>query len=1450
MLSINVIKQAVVEANETEFSVPQDKSRLYEEYNQSFTLKYGRNFTKTWYGHLYDTVINEIISKYADESDERRALTVIINACGTNCDRNKIYSFCQRLSEAKKSVELVSTVNELTTNIKKVIKCHCLHYEKTTNDEYESYARTVLSNVMKSMRSGIDDDNRIHLFHLDEMRDDGENVYKKLAAISLIALIPNDANNEQMDEVRRFANAVHTQFSDIDKNSKLPTVEKINRDDIWLVGKKWYEQTKKDGSRFARLLINTDILPLAGNLPINVHKDFEEDQPLMDAINSTSDHMYLIGEGGIGKTTALYSIMNSAYENQSKACTDQIPIYIELSRANSSKDFDDGSSHFIINSILSLFSSSFGTKEDVEKQLLGLFSNRSTEKPEYVLLLDGLNEVSREELEGDRIVEMISREIRYIIKNYENVRVILTSRTKESLLNDKAMVLYLSGIKPETIEEYLKTAELSQTRIDGVKKNKQLMALLRIPLFLTLYTEVKSEGDMLTKGEILHAFFAQKRQSLYSERGRASMIKDELDDENSKLLGPTPIMICFLLDFVVPTIAWHMVENEAFQITKDEIKSFVESVLTDVSDTGFCSDIGKKCFSDYRISAKDNTRTIANGIMHLFETGEDDKWSNVASGICDCLDMKLGILTTSDFEVYEIIHQHIRDYFAALYHINKLKLAVYLNEEADSDLAMKCLNEWDVKPLSGQILTFIGEALGETHNVPKYDEMNDSWEYVVPDPTKIKCERNLIKRSLDIYRNQFDGSHGYSVWNLFQLLKLTRFDLSGEDFRYLDLTNCRANSYRLGNNTFAASFTGSILCDEFFMPFGHTNEVSSACFSPDEQRILTTSWDGTVKEWDAKTYEDIRTISLSHERICGPAIYSPNGKLILSPVWDNTVHIWDSETLQVVGKLIGHEKNVTSVEYSPNKKHIVTGSVDGTVKIWDAESYTNVATLTGHSTSVRTVQYSPDGKRILSASWDGTAKIWDVENHTVEGVVSDSQTDSMNLAQFSPTDKCILTVADGRRIKVYDSESFKAIGEIIGFNEEVVDAQYSHNGKYIISSYVEGTVIVWDAASFERISVLKGHDMPVYSAQFSNTDNYIVTASADGTAKVWDTKLFSEIPGGLLSNQIDTVNAANCSPDNNNIIIVSSDGTAKIWDAKTFNYLEVLKHKGEVISAQYSPDGQYILTVINGPTIKIWNAKNYEEIVELRGRSEEWKTAFFSVDGEKIYAISWEGVVDIWNANTFERISFDDSCLNRKSYKSFSLSPDGKRILATHAEGFSVFYSDTLQELGSGTAYRGEWINCATFSRPYGDRIATVGFEGTVCIWDTKSLKVLVKFELDNEFSSVQSVQYSPDGKYIVFAFSGGSIGVYSAETYNIVGMLSAVLESFSSVSFSLDGSYMMTTYGVNTAIWNTRDYTVIETIENCSGLEVINVDLRDISEESTITTSAKNKLKRYGAII
>jgi WD40 repeat protein len=98
---------------------------------------------------------------------------------------------------------------------------------------------------------------------------------------------------------------------------------------------------------------------------------------------------------------------------------------------------------------------------------------------------------------------------------------------------------------------------------------------------------------------------------------------------------------------------------------------------------------------------------------------------------------------------------------------------------------------------------------------------------------------------------------------------------------------------------------------------------------------------GQLSNWPA-----LQSVFLGH---CGGVCcvaFSPDGKRVVSSSWDMTIRIWDAETGHVVaGPFEGHENPVYSVAFSPDGKRVVSGSDDKTIRIWDAE--------TGHMVAVR-----------------------------------------------------------------------------------------------------------------------------------------------------------------------------------------------------------------------------------------------------------------------------------------------------------------------------------------------------------------------------------------------------------------------------------------------------------------------------------------------------------------
>jgi WD40 repeat protein len=71
----------------------------------------------------------------------------------------------------------------------------------------------------------------------------------------------------------------------------------------------------------------------------------------------------------------------------------------------------------------------------------------------------------------------------------------------------------------------------------------------------------------------------------------------------------------------------------------------------------------------------------------------------------------------------------------------------------------------------------------------------------------------------------------------------------------------------------------------------------------------------------------------------------------------------------------------------------------------------------------------------------------------------------------------------------------------IGHTGGVNSAQYSPDGKRLVTASGDNTAKIWDVVSGKIITDLKGHTKFVSSAQFSPDGTKIVTASGDKTAK-------------------------------------------------------------------------------------------------------------------------------------------------------------------------------------------------------------------------------------------------------------------------------------------------------------------------------------------------------------
>ncbi len=231
-------------------------------------------------------------------------------------------------------------------------------------------------------------------------------------------------------------------------------------------------------------------------------------------------------------------------------------------------------------------------------------------------------------------------------------------------------------------------------------------------------------------------------------------------------------------------------------------------------------------------------------------------------------------------------------------------------------------------------------------------------------------------------------------------------------------------------------------------------------WSLDDKQVLATTSDGLVVLWNTTTGR--RTLDI---RV--PINATNTNSLQLSPDGKHIVLVPDNQTIQILDATTGaklftyHDvvgsQNVdftwldnthiisVSENISPSKQH---------VQIWNA--------LTGHVTL--DVSIAADSKwntsynntYVVVQAPDGTtSQVW---NTTTGRKVTAHASSSTYLPSSSPNEKYFITTAggDGNKIDMWRTTTGKTVATYYGSDNSVVSAQWSPDGKYLLSLSTNG----------------------------------------------------------------------------------------------------------------------------------------------------------------------------------------------------------------------------------------------------------------------------------------------------------------------------------------------------------------------------------------------------------
>ncbi|MDX1417646.1 MAG: hypothetical protein R3293_25810, partial [Candidatus Promineifilaceae bacterium] len=549
---------------------------------------------------------------------------------------------------------------------------------------------------------------------------------------------------------------------------------------------------------------------------------------------------------------------------------------------------------------------------------------------------------------------------------------------------------------------------------------------------------------------------------------------------------------------------------------------------------------------------------------------------------------------------------------------------------------------------------------------------------------------------------------------------------------------------------------------------------SIARFTPDSTHFITWRTSGLTliyEIWDIDEVEIEETVSLYIDDLQ----YSAGGEItadwhyVTLRYWDNSIKVWDTETNEMIGHFTEHDDMVNAVLFSPDKTLLGSVGRDGLLKVWPIPTWsagtageTSSILTMEHSAPLETLAFSPDNRYLAAVGRDFTAVFLDL-------------TASLNAG--SPVTAFTFPLT--------------------GHAETVVEIAFSADGSRLAVLSQDGLITVWAVNKGEELFTLVSNEH-TRRITFSPDGSKLVTVNDGGEVQIWDVSAAAEKEWLTLTGHDGAVNKLAYSPDGSLLATVSNDETIKLWHTGSGRLYRTLQgHSAHIRAVTFCPDGSCLATAANDGKIKLWDMAAGLESITLDAYTDlplnpipenNVLDLAFTPDGRQLVSVGMDEVAEVWDTTTGERTMLLEG--HWYNVVGTAVSLDGRLIATTGPDGMMIIWDSQTGELlwiQETSQYGSKDV---AFS-PDGNRAATADNDGTVRVWDLNAAEgERLLLSLAGHGSSVRSVAYSPDGRFIASA-GANQIHVWDAQTgealYTLPGHKKVVLD----IAFSPNGSYL-----------------------------------------------------------
>jgi WD40 repeat protein len=602
----------------------------------------------------------------------------------------------------------------------------------------------------------------------------------------------------------------------------------------------------------------------------------------------------------------------------------------------------------------------------------------------------------------------------------------------------------------------------------------------------------------------------------------------------------------------------------------------------------------------------------------------------------------------------------------------------------------------------------------------------------------------------------------------------------------------------------------------------HGGPVRSLAFLPDNRTLISTSDDKTARLGDV----GVQTVVDAHPGGVSAVAFHSNGTQVLSGGMDKTVKLWglapgkEPAVVKTFGPLpdpvtavafnrdftqigasagktvkvwtldgkevltLTHPAPVKSLSFSVDKVKIATGAADNLARVWDVATGKELQSF-AHAGPVEAVVFHNNSATIISGSADKTAAIHSLSAVRVIAVTGGP----IRSLTMTPNGSHLLT-ADDKEVKLWNtSNGAKETRVFPGGEGGVTTVAVSKSNNLVAVCGPDLVVRLYNFADAKPVAQLKATGA-VRRLAFSPNNLTLAAAGADKSVMTWNVPFTPGQPlaadfGKPVASFAHDAGATDVVFDLDSLKLYSSGLDKKIrkWKFSSDAPIKSFQHPQIVDAVAFNPAGTLLATGCHDGIVRIWDVAKAQPVKQITAHVAPPMTQMvpavyclaWSADGKQVVSGGNDHSLKLWDANAgtlvrefkgYKEKDFEKG--HREAVLSVAFSPDGKFLVSGGGDDHAI----KIWSVADGSVVR-ELVN-PTLNAPAGSPIT---------------------IPPQAHPSWVDSVRYTPDGKYLVSAGRAprnqGYLAVWNAADAKFVKGMTLPLGFIHALAISPDGKLL-----------------------------------------------------------